>query len=72
MSIGAARVRETFNPGGDDLVSKIKRYTADLIDLCAEESDKRVDGESGRCWALAMTHYENAAMWAVKAATTPK
>jgi len=71
-SIGAQRVREDFNPSKDDLVTKLKRYTADLIDICNAENDKHDDPEKGRLYSLAMTHYENAAMWAVKAATTQK
>jgi hypothetical protein len=75
-SLGASRVREDFNPSKDDLVTKIKRYTADLIDLCNDGLGKTGGavgtGEEARLWALAMTHYEDAAMWAVKAATTPK
>jgi hypothetical protein len=66
-SMGAKRVREDFNPSKDDLVTKIKRYTADLIDLC--EDLKPLDP---RLAALAQTAYEEAAMWAVKAATTNK
>jgi len=72
MSLGSERVRESFNPSGEGLVDKIKRYTADLIDLCNVENDKHDDPEKGRLYSLAMTHYENAAMWAVKAATTPE
>jgi hypothetical protein len=71
-SLGASRVREDFNPSKNDLVTKIKRYSADLIDLCHDEQDKGVESEEARLWALAMTHYEDAAMWAVKAATTQK
>jgi hypothetical protein len=67
MSLGAERVRETFNPSGDDLVTKLKRYTADLIDLC--EDLKELDP---RLASLAQTAYEEGAMWAVKAATTKK
>ena len=66
-SIGATRVREDFNPSKDDMVTKLKRYTADLIDLCEEL--KALDP---RLAALAQTAYEEAAMWAVKAATTQK
>jgi hypothetical protein len=66
-SLGAQRVREDFNPSKDDLVTKIKRYTADLIDLC--EDLKPLDP---RLAALAQTSYEEAAMWAVKAATAKK
>jgi hypothetical protein len=67
MSIGAQRVRESFNPSKDNMVDKIKRYTADLIDLC--EDLKHLDP---RLASLAQTSYEEAAMWAVKAATTKK
>jgi hypothetical protein len=67
MSLGAQRVRESFNPSGDQLVDKIKRYTADLIDLC--EDMKHLDP---RLAALAQTAYEEAAMWVAKAATTKK
>lgn len=66
-SLGAERVRETFNPSGNEMVDKLKRYTADLIDLC--EDLKQLDP---RLAALAQTAYEEAAMWAVKAATTDK
>ena len=67
MPLGAERVRETFNPSKDDMVTKLKRYTADLIDLCEEL--KHVEP---RLASLAQTAYEEAAMWAVKAATTKK
>jgi len=66
-SIGAMRVREDFNPSQDNMVTKLKRYTADLIDLC--EDLKHLDP---RLASLAQTAYEEAAMWAVKAATTKK
>jgi hypothetical protein len=49
------------------LVDKIKFMTAELIDLV--ESHKGLDP---RLAALAQTHYEDAAMWAVKLATTGK
>jgi len=66
-SIGAKRVRESFNPSKDSLVDKVKRYSADLIDLCEEH--KTLDP---RLAALAQTAYEEAAMWAVKLVTTQK
>ena len=66
-SIGAARVRESFDPSGDSMVDKIKRYTSDLIDLCEELKPLHP-----RFAVLAQTAYEEAAMWAVKAATTSK
>lgn len=68
MSIGQDRVRVNFNPSGDSEVDEIKRQTAVLIDMC---ETFREDGfpEQSRCAALAQTAYEEAAMWAVKAAT---
>jgi hypothetical protein len=76
MSVGEDRVRIKFNPSDDSLVAKIKQKSAELIDLCEEHKlgtkDASADSfrmEVNRLWALAQTHYEDAAMWAVKAAT---
>lgn len=70
-TIGQNRVRIGFNPGGNDKVMEIKTATAHLIDLC-EGLKQGADNEITRCAALAMTAYEEAAMWAVKAATAGK
>ncbi len=64
MTVGTDRVRVAFNPGNDDIVHKIKLRSAELIDLCEE-----LKAKDARLAALAQTHYEDAAMWAVKAAT---
>ena len=64
MSIGEDRVRVKFNPSADSVVDQIKQKSAELIDLC--ETLKQKDP---RLVSLAQTHYEDAAMWAVKAAT---
>lgn len=66
MTIGQDRVRVAFNPSSTSIVDEIKALTADLIDLC--ETLKPLDP---RLAALAQTAYEEAAMWAVKAATAP-
>jgi hypothetical protein len=77
MTIGEDRVRIKFNPSDMSLVSTIKQKSAELIDLC-EQSKEPVgskmlkDSETNRLWSLAQTHYEDAAMWAVKAATSEK
>jgi hypothetical protein len=63
-TLGEDRVRVTFNPSANSMVDQIKQKSAELIDLC--ETLKTKDG---RLAALAQTHYEDAAMWAVKAAT---
>jgi len=67
MTIGEDRVRVKFNPSSDGVVDQIKQKSAELIDLCETLKDK-----DARLAALAQTHYEDAAMWAVKAATTSK
>jgi hypothetical protein len=69
MTLGEYRVGITFNPGNNRKVNEIKRVVAVLIDMCHEGADKADDPEVGRLWSLAMTHLEDAAMWAVKAAT---
>jgi hypothetical protein len=77
-SIGEQRVRRDFNPSGNDAVGQIKRKTAELIDLCYQSQPATPDGavkmfsEETRLWVLAMKAYEEAAMWAVKAATIDK
>jgi hypothetical protein len=65
-TLGEYRVGIDFNPSGDDMVGKIKRAAADLIDLIDSIPSK---DEVTRLKALAMTHVEDGAMWAVKAAT---
>lgn len=68
MTVGEDRVRVKFNPSDNSLVSQIKQRTAELIDLCNEHK-VMAPSEANRCWALAQTAYEEAAMWAVKGAT---
>lgn len=63
-TIGEQRVRTQFNPGQSDAVSQIKQKSAELINLCEDLKQK-----DGRLASLAQTAYEEAAMWAVKAAT---
>jgi hypothetical protein len=65
MSIGEDRVRIKFNPSANGVVDQIKQKSAELIDLC-----ETLKGKDARLAALAQTHYEDAAMWAVKAATS--
>jgi len=63
-TIGEQRVRTDFNVSGATVVDVIKQKSAELIDLC--EPFKAKDA---RLASLAQTTYEEAAMWAVKAAT---
>lgn len=76
MTKGEYRVGISFNPSGDDKVGQIKRAAADLIDLIDTiEAPENGIGPGGaevmRLRALAQTAVEDAAMWAVKAATKP-
>lgn len=64
MSVGEDRVRVRFNPSDNSVVAQIKQKSAELIDLCETLKPK-----DARLASLAQTHYEDAAMWAVKAAT---
>ena len=47
-SIGARRVRESFNPSKDSNVDKIKRWSADCIDFCEEHKSLRSASRSAR------------------------
>lgn len=63
-TLGEARVRTDFNVTGSSIVDDIKQKSAELINLCETLKEK-----DGRLASLAQTSYEEAAMWAVKAAT---
>ena len=74
ISVGEYKVRTDFNVSHNNVVKTIKDKTAELINLVnrlnAHESYAERDiKEFHRLKALAMTEYELAAMWAVKAAT---
>lgn len=63
-STGEKRVRTDFNVSGKSIVDEIKQKSAELINLCEglrEKDAMLVD--------YAQKAYEEAAMWAVKAAT---
>lgn len=67
MTKGEQRVRTTFNPSNDSIVDQIKQKTAELINLI--DLINKQDAEVHRLKEFAQTTYEEAAMWAVKAAT---
>mgnify|MGYP003348176891 CR=1 FL=1 len=71
-TIGENRVRVKFNPAQSGVVDEIKQKTAELINLCRNIETAFAPPEQERLIALAMTAYEEAAMWAVKAATVEK
>lgn len=66
-TVGETRVRTEFNVATGNprtVVDEIKHKSADLINLC-----EILKSQDGRLASLAQTSYEEAAMWAVKAAT---
>lgn len=63
-SLGETRVRTDFNVSGSTIVDELKQKSAELINLC-----ETLKAKDARLASLAQTSYEEAAMWAVKAAT---
>lgn len=51
----------TFNPSGSEIVAETKRLTEELMAYL------RANVPDNRCRSIALTNYEQAAMWAVKA-----
>lgn len=64
LTTGESRVRTKFNPNATSDVDIIKQKAAELIDIC-----EALKAKDGRLAALAMTTFEEGAMWAVKLAT---
>lgn len=49
-----------FNPSGSDVVAGIKERTEELMQFIRDYAP------DNRCRSIALTNYEQAAMWAVK------
>lgn len=67
LTLGEKRVRTNFNVTQADDIDYLKRTSAELINFCETLKDK-----DPRLASLAQTAFEEAAMWAVKAATAVK
>lgn len=63
-TLGEARVRTEFNVTNNSTIDLINQKSAELINICETLKEK-----DGRLASLAQTSFEEAAMWAVKAAT---
>lgn len=77
QTLGQRRIRVSFNPASDSSVDTLKKATADLIDLVdmsavAPNFTNEDVKDFNRLKALAMTAYEEAAMWATKMLTLAK
>lgn len=81
MTVGERKVRVNINSSERAMVLQVKQKTAELIDLINDYNTTLVgefstsedlefqNKEFFRLKALAMTSYEEACMWAVKALT---
>lgn len=74
MTVGEYKVGLDFNPSANPVVTDLKTKAAAFIDAVsgmkfADEQTEQQASEINRLKALAITHAEDAAMWAVKAAT---
>ncbi|MCF0074004.1 hypothetical protein LZD49_26215 [Dyadobacter sp. CY261] len=68
QSFGQKAVGLSFNPSGDDAVSKAKQIFADAIDQLNELRNTGTP-EVKRLASIAITETQSAQMWAVKALT---
>ena len=73
-TLGEKRVGVEFNSSNDEYIHLLKQKSAELVDLVNQAANHpKRDDETLREWlrlkALAMTSFEEGAMWAVKAAT---
>ncbi len=69
LSLGEKRVRTLFNPSEEGAVDQIKQKAAELINLVESLRTETGQSERNRLISVAQTSIEEAAMWAVKAAT---
>lgn len=68
MTLGQNLVVKSFNPSQFPEVDLLKQKTAELIDFC----DEHLMHRDARWASEAITKFEEACMWAVKAATARK
>ena len=61
MSDAKVSTIPSFNPSGSEVVAEVKRLTESLLDYVREHVP------ANRERSIALTNYEQAAMWAVKA-----
>lgn len=69
LTYGQKAVGLSFNPSGDDAVTKAKQKCADLIDQMQELRNTTDSQEVKRLASVAITEAQTAQMWAVKALT---
>lgn len=71
MTDGEYKVGIDFNPSNSGAVNQIKTIAAQAINAVLELTKDSSNPEVKRLAALAVTHFEDGAMWGVKAVTKP-
>ncbi len=70
LTFGEKAVGLTFNPSGDEKVTKVKKLYAEIIDTLSDGNlDNGATGLKGRILGRAINDAMGAQMWAVKAIT---
>ena len=69
LTFGQKAVGLTFNPSGDDAITKCKQGFADEIDRMNDYRNTDIPAEAKRHASIAITELESAQMRAVKALT---
>jgi hypothetical protein len=69
MTYGQKAVGLSFNPSGNDKVTRIKQAFADIIDMMDDLRAGGGHGEADLIASIAITQAQTAQMWAVKALT---
>lgn len=73
LTFGEKAVGLTFNPSGNERVTKVKQLYAEIIDLLTDGNlDNGANGLKGRILGRAINDAMGAQMWAVKAITLPQ
>lgn len=70
QSYGERMVGLSFNPSGDEKVTRLKTLFAEIIDICADELAEIEESHSASpIWREAIMRSLDAQMWTVKGAT---
>lgn len=71
LTFGGKAVGLAFNPGNNEEVDRIKKASAEFIDVVCGVSHEKIDtpSEATAMRKLALRAAQEAQMWAVKAAT---
>lgn len=71
LTFGEKAMGVSFNPSGDEKVTKLKALYAEIADILNDDRGEERD-ERARRASVAITEAQTAQMWAVKAVTTPR